>query len=55
VSDILDEGSSDSGEDGDGSDEDEDDEEGNEEEGEGKTDASTNWGFIILIKGSYQL
>ncbi|KAM8749372.1 pre-mRNA-splicing factor CWC22 homolog isoform 1-T2 [Acanthopagrus schlegelii] len=34
--DILDEGSSDSGEEGDGSDEDEDDEEENEEEGEGE-------------------
>lgn len=37
-SEILDEGSSDSGEEGDGSDEDEDEENENEEEGEGKMD-----------------
>lgn len=46
ISDILDEGSSDSGEEGDGSDDDEEDEEENEEDGEGETAKLTCWDFL---------
>lgn len=47
ISDILDEGSSDSGEEGDGSDDDDDDEEDeNEEEGDGETNTLICWGFL---------